>query len=61
MSEKKGDARMVKPHPTCVMRKMVKENKSRKVAEEECIEEGKVHGISRLAEEYRRLIGEIGW
>jgi len=48
---------MPKAHPICVMKKVVDQGLSKEEAERACIREGKVHGISRLAEEYRRITG----
>lgn len=48
---------MVKAHPICKMRKVVEEGKTPEQAERECIAEGKIHGISKLSEEYRRISG----
>lgn len=49
---------MVKPHPVCVMSLVVKKGLTPSQAASECVKLGKFHGISKLAEEYRKIVGK---
>lgn len=52
------ERKMPKPHPVCIMSLVVKKGLTPTQAASECVKAGKFHGISKLAEEYRKIVGK---